>query len=112
MGLETISKMTVLSALCIITSEVMFTAEAMGIVAGWFTESDSSTRGLAIWYIGWDVDMVINALSLFLSFDFNDGRYKRCCCGLHRSCMFVCDKCSRRQQVANTNDLEIGLLSL
>ena len=107
--LGAISKMTVLSALAIISSETVFTFQAIGGAAGWFANNDEM---MAIWYIGWDIDVVVNAICLFLSFDFNDNVYQKWCCGLHRCCMWTCDKCSRRKQARNANDLEQSLISL
>lgn len=106
--LGAISKITVLSALAIVSSEIAFTFQAIGAAAGWFTESDLV---LVIWYIAWDVDVVINALCLFLSFDFNDDVYRKWCCGLHRCCMCICDRRSQRQK-EKISDLEVGLISL
>ena len=104
--------MTVLSTLAVVTSELLFTYEGSAVATGWMTDDKLSEAGFAIWYIGWDVDVVINAFSIFLSFDYNNHLYVYWCCGLHRCCMYVCDKCSRKRQVAHTNDLEVGLLSL
>ena len=107
--LAAISKMTVLSALAVISSETMFTFQAIGSATGWLTKSDAM---LVIWYLGWDIDVVINAMSLFLSFDFNDAAYQKWCCGLHRCCMWTCNKCGQRKRRHNANDLEESLISL
>ena len=88
--IKAVSKITILSSIAIISSQIflLFEASLFGLrYKNGYT--DEVSLGYDIWWMYLPIDCIINALSIYLSFDFNDGCYKKMCFCLDGCCVYT-----------------------
>ena len=73
---------------------------------------NGNAGALALYFVGWDVDSVVNVVCIFLSFDFNDQVYERWCCVLHKCCARICGYRADKKHGKAPNDLQERLIEL
>ena len=105
MILNAIGKITILSTLAIISSQLLLIFQT---VMYFQNISVANEVTFLIWFMLNDLDCIINVFCIFLSFDFNEDLYHKICGNLHICCYKICRIVYSKTHKRNA--LELNLL--
>eukprot|EP01084_Bolivina_argentea_P189425 325743_1 len=108
--IKAVSKITVLSSVAIISSQLFLISEAIISIydrqKGYSWETSALPTRISRLYL--PIDCIINIVCIELSFDFANKPYHRLCCCLD----FICNAIATRKAKGQMNELKTSLMSM